>query len=477
MGLVGVGVVLALAGVSAVAVPALGWLRSQATADRAHLATVPVRRTDLDVRMRTGGRVDSAERTTIECALENIEYRTRGGGMSVGGASTLLEVLPEGTLVKKGDVLAVMDASDYEELVRQQLINVERVRADYRQAELNQQVARMAVGEYRDGLLQQNLETLKGQLALTASTRERAADRLEWSRRMFQKGYLSKGQLTTEEFNLANLSLQLTKGRTALRLFESFSAPIYLKILDSDVMSADSMLSFQARRLQRSEERLDYYKRMVESCTLRAPHDGYLIYYYDERGRDIRIEAGMTVRQRQKLFYLPDLSKMEVAAMIHESVVKDVQPGMRAHVQVEALPNQALEGHVESIAQLPMQNFFSDVRYFVGTIRLDTVPKGLLPGMTAEVNVTTLHKPDVLVIPSEALAVEQGHDVCYVAHDSGVERREVKIGQATRELLEVTSGLEEGEEVVLDPANAFNPVASAPAEDAGDAAPVVGSAG
>jgi hypothetical protein len=44
-----------------------------------------------------------------------------------------------------------------------------------------------------------------------------------------------------------------------------------------------------------------------------------------------------------------------------------------------------------------------------------------------------------------------GHDICYVVHVSGLERREVKLGKVTRDLAEVTAGLEEGEQIVLNP--------------------------
>jgi HlyD family secretion protein len=477
MGLIGVGVLLALATVTAVTVPSLSLTGWRGRSGRENLVTAPVRRTDLNVRLRTGGRVESTDRTVIECSLENVEYRIKGQSMMTGGASTVLEVVPEGTLVKKGDVLCVFDASDYEELVRQQQMNVDRARADFRTAELTLDVSRMAVGEYRDGLMAQKLKELNGQIALAQADWERAVDRLAWSKRLLAKGYLPKSQVSTEEFNLSRQTLSLKQGRTSLRMFETFSAPIYMKILNTDVLAAESMLGYQTRRLQRSEERLAYYKRQVEYCTIRAPHDGYLIYVTDEHGRDIHIEPGTIVRQRQKLFYLPDLARMEVNAMLHESVVNEVRPGMRAQVRVEALPSHVLEGHLTSVAQLPTQNFFSDVKYFIGVVQLDSVPRGLMPGMSAEVDINTVRKPDVLVIPPEALAVEQGQDVCYVAHESGVERRTVKIGQVTGDLLEVTQGLDEGERVVIDPSHADEPVASAPVADSpGDDQPAIGDA-
>ena len=71
--------------------------------------------------------------------------------------------------------------------------------------------------------------------------------------------------------------------------------------------------------------------------------------------------------------------------------------------------------------------------------------------MSAEVEIAMPRRENVLAIPPEAIRIENGHDVCFVVHDDGLERREVQLGKATRELTEVTHGLEEGEQVVLNP--------------------------
>ena len=450
-GLAGVGVTVSLAAVALAAAPSLGWSPfGPAAFDRANVLTSPVRRTDLNVSMRAGGRVDSSERTIIECRLENVEYRVRGVSMMVGGSSTILSVMPEGSVVTKGDVLCEFDASSYVELVRQQQMNLDRAQADHTQAGLTLDVAKLAVAQYRDGYMVEDLKEMKGQIVLSEADMRRSADRLAWSRRMLEKGYLALGQVMNEEVNLQRFKLALSNGRTALDLYKRFTAPKTLKVLDAAVRAAESNLTFQDGRLQRTAERLDYYKTQVENCVIRAPHDGFLIFANDEM-RQIRIEPGMTVHQRQKLFYLPDLKRMEVLAMIHESVVKDVQPGMRVRVTVEGLPDRSIEGHVDSVAQLATQNPMNDVKYFVGVVKLDHVPRGLMPGMTAEVDITTGHSPDVLVVPIQSLTMDHGQGVCYVAHEDGLERREVKIGRSTRDLVEVTEGLGEGDEVVLDP--------------------------
>lgn len=414
-----------------------------------NVATTAVQQSDLNVSRMAMGKVESEERTLIRCELQNLEIRNRGQGMSSGGASTVISLVPDGTMVKEGDVLCRLDSSNYEEMVRQQQIIVERSKAEFRQAELTLDVAKLALLEFRDGSMLQDLKVMKAQIAMADSDVQHAADRLTWVKRMHDKGYASVAQLRADELNCQRSQFALKQNRVALTVYEKFTAPRNMRTLESQITAADAMLSFQQAKLQRNEERLETLNRQVERCTIRAPHNGMVVYANDPNKAFV-IEEGMSVRQKQTLFYLPDLSKMEIDTLFHETVIKKVRSGMRARVRIEGLPGRVLDGHVIKIAQLATQNFLSDVRYYSGIVKLDTIPKGLLPGMTAEVEVMTDRLEEVLTVPPEAVAFENGLEVCYVAHDGNLERRQVKVGESNRDRVEVTEGLEKGEQVVLD---------------------------
>jgi HlyD family secretion protein len=417
---------------------------------RERFTLVDVRRADLFPKLRTGGEVASSKRTVIECELERLTIGVKGQGMSAGGASVLLSIVPEGTVVSEGDVLAVLDSSDYEELVRQQTMTVERSRADYEQARLTHEIAKLAVIEFQDGTMREALKQMEGQIALVREDLQRSADRLRWSERMKEKGYVSASQVASDKYSHSRALFDIARQESGFSLYQKYTAPKNLKVLEGQVKAAEATMIYQRRRLLRNEERLRKLQTQVEHCTIRAPHDGFVIYAND-RDRDLRIEPGMSVRQRQDLMYLPDLTKMEVVAMLHESTIRSVEPGMRAHVELEGIPGRQIEGHVTSIAQLPTFNWRSDVRYFPGIVRLENVPQGIKPGMTAEVEIDLARRDDVLTLPPQAVVSEGGHDVCYVATEEGVERREVVLGETTSDLLEIASGLDEGESVVFDP--------------------------
>ena len=77
----------------------------------------------------------------------------------------------------------------------------------------------------------------------------------------------------------------------------------------------------------------------------------------------------------------------------------EVAKGMRASVVVEGMPNRRLEGHVTDVAAIPTFHWRSDVRYFDGKVKLDNPPQGILPGMTAHVEIALNRRDHVLAVP------------------------------------------------------------------------------
>jgi HlyD family secretion protein len=429
----------------------LGWVWAHHRRPARERYTITgVRRANLHPILTASGQVESGKRTVIECQLENITVGVRGQRLAAGGASTLLRAVPEGTLVRRGDVLAVLDSADYEELLRVQRITLERAKADKLQAELDWEIAKLAVREFREGTMRETVEDFQARITLARADRERARDRLAWSRRMKEKGYVPISAVTSDEFRLAQLDLVVQQEESAFAVYQKYTATKTIRELEGAVKGTEAILQYQQLRTQRNLDRLATLEKQVELCTIRAPHDGFVIYANDPR-REVYIEEGMPVRQYQRLFFLPDLSDMEVVAMLHESIVDAIQPGMQAKVEVEGLPEQSMEGRVTLVSPLPTFEWRSDVRYFQGIVKLKNPVRGLRPGMTAQVEIAMPSRENVLAVPSEAVALADGHDVCFVVGDSGVEQRAVKLGEVTGEMTEVKDGLHEGEQVVLNP--------------------------
>lgn len=300
--------------------------------------------------------------------------------------------------------------------MRRQTIGVKKAMAEHLDAQLNLEIAEINLRSYLEGSVRQAEQSFEGQVALNSSGLARQEDRLAWARRMLEKGYASLSQVSGEEEALLRLKFALEQIQMSYDNYRRYSLPRDTRSLQSQVEAAKATLNFQTTRLKLEEERLALFEEQVKRCTMLAPNDGFVIYA-NEPGEPQRIWEGASIRQRQRMFYLPDLDRMEVQAMIHETVVDRVDAGLTAHVRFEALPGRSALGQVVSVARLPLVNQnsgASDVKYYLAVVRLDRIPSGLRPGMSAEIEIITSKLPEALVLPPVAITVEKGKEFCYV---------------------------------------------------------------
>jgi multidrug efflux pump subunit AcrA (membrane-fusion protein) len=137
--------------------------------------------------------------------------------------------------------------------------------------------------------------------------------------------------------------------------------------------------------------------------------------------------------------------------------------GQRALVRIDAFPGHTLEGHVKTVATVASQQDWlsADVKVYQTMVSIDEELKdlkpgeGLKPGMSAEVTIfTDSHRDHVLTVPIQAIlgSVDMGSKRrCYVMTPNGAEAREIVVGLSNDKMAEVDSGLQEGDEVVVNP--------------------------
>jgi HlyD family secretion protein len=408
------------------------------------LEWVFVERDDLQTTLVAGGDLQPVKETTITCQVEDV---TDSDG------TTILTVIPNGSRVKKGDEICRLDSSAIEELARREEIQVSQARASWLQAKLTAETAKIALREYQEGLVTQSTQEFRSRIALGRSDAQRQADRVAWAEAMEAKGYLSKSQLLSERQTLAKAQYELRKTEGEFDLFRRFEIPGEIKRLQGQIETAEIMQRVEADRLKAEQERLAYYREQIKNCVMRAPHDGVVVYALsNRRWRPLAIEPGTRVYQDQVMFALPDLSQMDVEVSVHESVGPRVRVGMKANVELTLLGNQVIPGRVVSIDMLSSpdwREWDERLRRFLVRVRLDKTPASALPFMSASVEFDTGRVDDALVIPVEALTVEHGRQSCYVLAEHGLEKRPITTRRATRDLLEVTGGLSEGERVIL----------------------------
>ena len=123
-------------------------------------------------------------------------------------------------------------------------------------------------------------------------------------------------------------------------------------------------------------------------------------------------------------------------------------------VSIDAFPDASLTGVVTKVAVVAdSANAFMnpDLKVYPTTIKINGIHEWLRPGMSAEVEILVDHLEDIIYVPLQAVTYWNDKRVVYVENGGSPERRDVETGAFSDSFIEITTGLREGEKVLLLP--------------------------
>ena len=271
---------------------------------------------------------------------------------------------------------------------------------------------------------------------------------------MFQQGYVTELEVEANGYTVRQAELELAVKETEIDVLSRLTKTMELETLNGQVVATNARLEGRKAGLALEQGRLDLALEELENCVIKSPKSGLVIYPSTAKWKNAPdITEGASVRNNQVLLLMPDLSQMQVKVGIHESIIDRIAPGLAAKV---TLPGGLLDTKVSSVAAVasPAGWWTGNAVEYDTTIQLPVV-EGLKPGMTAKVEVIVDRHEDVLSMPVAAIVeTGQGH-FCWVETAAGTKQRSLQLGDSNDEFIVVEAGVEEGDEVVLDPADSI----------------------
>ena len=233
--------------------------------------------------------------------------------------------------------------------------------------------------EYEEGIFKQDLATVEGEIKLAESDLSRAEDRVDWAQRMYEKGYVS---LATKNLGRTGASrrpsLPWSKPRARRRCWSEYTKDKTIKELKSEVEKAHSDELAKQATLDLENTKEKKLERQIAACKILAPSDGLVVYANDPDpgllSSTPQIEEGAQVRERQKIFSLPDITKMQVNTKVHESQINKVKRGHEGEDPGRRLLERAARRHGDrTSAPLPdtANLFSSDIKVYTTKVRID----------------------------------------------------------------------------------------------------------
>ncbi len=325
------------------------------------------------------------------------------------------------------------------------------------------------------GQASQMLKQYQNDILLAEGQLEKATDVLTGTQKLHDANYASDLDLKSAQLDVNRFRIQTESATEALRLYKLYNFPKQTKQflsdyheakreLDRTVASTRSELAQAQARLESTEASFNLQKshvakleRQIAACIIRAPSPGIIVYGTSadwHQRREDPIEVGDMVRRGQKIFTIPNSNVMGVELRVHESSVNKVLPGLDVTVTVEAHPDLAFRGKVVKVAPLPdpQQGWLDPgVKVYTTYVTIEGSHEVLKPGMSAKVEILVDQLRDVKIVPVQVVENRTGKKFCYIATDSGPQEREVVTGAFNNTFVEIVSGLQVGEKVLLSP--------------------------
>jgi len=362
-----------------------------------------VRRGNLTLEIPIIGAINAARSADITAPISNDPHFFK-----------IARMAPEGSQVEAGQMVMELDTQEINQKLREYQAELGKNEEELKKRRLEYDAQardlRVALEEAKV-----KLETARHKLQADPeiqSARERKQFQVEFEQADQEARLLAQKLKSIEQMSKAELSV-----------FENNIAKIKL-------------------RVEQTEER-------QKACVVKAPIAGTLIYKV--LTGNVKRKVGEQTCHHEVILQIPDLSTLRLEAMVEEAYAGRVQPGQRAQIKIDALPDEKLTGRVVSVGSvLRMRRWDNPVKIVDAVIELEQKVGKLSPGMTATGQIEVERVPNALLAPVRAVREKDGQVIVRVPGANGQgEERAIRVGRRNQQFVEVLEGLREGEKVIL----------------------------
>jgi multidrug efflux pump subunit AcrA (membrane-fusion protein) len=422
------------------------WSRTDARPADSNLVLHQVSRGDFALTVTERGEVESAGVTEVVSEVKT--KNTPGVG--------ILRIIPEGTVVKKGDFLVELDSSAFKEERTAQQIAVNTAEALVVESRNLYETALIAKQEYLDGTYVQERQTIESTVFVAEENLNRAQEYYDFSKKLAAKGYVNQLQLEADKFAVEKSRKELDAAKTKLKVLDEYTKAKMLKQLESAIAIAKAKWESEKNSYEIAVEKLQEIDDQIARCTITSPKDGTVVYAHDRQnwgGDEFVVKEGAVIRERQAIIRLPDPHLMRVALNVNESLIQYIRPGMAATVTPVGTGGRVLRGNVKSINQYAEPSGWrkANIKEYKALVSIDEPADELRSGMTASVTIRCADVPDAIQAPVQAVYAHGKDYYAFVYHDGEWEARALKCGPTNDKFFVIERGLEEGERVAMNP--------------------------
>lgn len=307
----------------------------------------------------------------------------------------------------------------------------------------------LAKEDFSQAVIDSTLSNAKTRLSEIASALMKVRETMESPNYRNDISATNKILLDTHRGHINTVLSSLTNDQQAI-----VSAKLSISTAQGNLQAAQDNLDFitaeprqediilYRNQIDQAQVSLDVLNNRISDSYLRSPVKGQVIEIIKRVG-----ELAQAAFQDTAIVILPaDPYKIEVN--IYEEDIVDVNIDNSVNIMFVAFPKEIFTGKVISVD--PAENLIDGVVYYKTVIGFDEIPEGIKPGMTADLDIRTDSRENVLTLDEDAISKKDEKIIVEVLEGGKVFKREILIGlEGSNNLIEIISGLVEGEEVII----------------------------
>ncbi|MFO7978372.1 MAG: efflux RND transporter periplasmic adaptor subunit [Bacteroidales bacterium] len=324
----------------------------------------------------------------------------------------IAELVPEGTLVEKGDWVATLDRTEISNRLKDYETELEKLQTLHTQTMLD---TTMDLRNARNELINLQFNYEDAQLALEQSTYEPPA-----------------------AIRQAEISMEKAK-----RAYDQAVTNYELR-----TQQARAKMQEVATQLNQMNRRLKDINDVLEEFYITAPKEGMVIYKRNWDGSKVSVGSQVSTWENV-VATLPDFSEMLSRTYVNEIDISKIKTNQVAEIVVDAFPDRSFSGVVTEVANIGEQRPNQDARVFEVKIRIHESDTILRPAMTTKNTIITHREKDVLFVPIEAIHGVDSLSFVYREQGNRLTRQQVLTGTRNENQIVIREGLSEGDVVYL----------------------------
>ncbi len=373
--------------------------------------TIKVERGDFISEVITSGEAQSSSLKKINGPSNLRKFRLR--------EIKIQDLIPEGTIVKKGDYVGKLDPSEVNEKIIGERLNLETAQSRYTQQQLD---TTLTLKQERKGIRDLSFNIEEMQLELKQSTYEPPA-------------------------TIRKLEIKIEKAERSL---EEKKENYHIK-----KRQANAKMIEVGTKVSKIIKRIDDLINLQESFTIYSDSNGMITYAKDWDGGKKKVGSSINP-WNLSIASLPNLTKMESKTYTNEVDIRKVKKGLPVKVGFDAFPEIELEGIVTDVANVGERKRGSDIKVFQIMVKLESTNNNIKPGMTTSNRILTDKEENVLMIPLEAVFSKDTISYVYLKSGFSIKKKQVELGKSNNDLIIVKKGLKENNVLFLNKPKGYN---------------------